>query len=492
MYEPEKLGLPADAKVLLFNDGAVKGRCAAACRILGEPGVNGDDYAMKIREAIYETRYKNMYHAQVYVGLDNDFMVKAHLLIPEGEENIMYSWLLNFQYITEQYFNMYAASKNIENEGDIYIFSDPTWTHPDHPLGLTFFDPDNNCAVILGMRYFGEHKKGTLTLTWGIANRHGYAACHGGQKRYNLTDGSKFVLGVFGLSGSGKSTITHAQHDGKYDIAVLHDDAFIISVDDGSSVALEPSYFDKLQDYPMDDADNKFLLTVQNVGATMDEEGKTVLVTEDIRNGNSCAVKSILWSSNRENKFPEPANAIIWLMKDPTLPPVVKVTDPILASTMGATLATKRTSAERLAPGVDPNALIVEPYANPFRTYRLENDYQVFKQLFADSGVDCYILNTGAFMDKDITKEVTLGALETIIENKGGFKSLGIDGLEFLPVEGYAPDFSDKAYVDQFIARMNDRVAFIKEKETVRGGYDKLPQEALDAMEAVAEQAAKL
>mgnify|MGYP006990193905 CR=1 FL=1 len=34
-------------------------------------------------------------------------------------------------------------------------------------------------------------------------------------------------------------------YDGKYDITVLHDDAFIISREDGSSVALEPSYFDK-------------------------------------------------------------------------------------------------------------------------------------------------------------------------------------------------------------------------------------------------------
>ncbi len=261
-----------------------------------------------------------------------------------------------------------------------------------------------------------------------------------------MSDGSKVILGVFGLSGSGKSTITHAKHDGKYDITALHDDAFIISVNDGSSVALEPSYFDKTQEYPMDNTDNKFLLTVQNVGVTEDEYGKKVLVTEDIRNGNCRAVKSILWSDNRENKFPEPANAIIWLMKDPTLPPVMKVTDSVLATTMGATLATKRTSAERLAPGVDPDALIVEPYANPFRTYPLVNDFKVFKQLFEESGVDCYILNTGAFMGKDVTKEVALGALETIVESKGGFKAIGVEGFEILPIDGYVPDFGDAEY----------------------------------------------
>ena len=61
VYEPEKIGLAKDSKVLLLNDGAVKGRCAAARRILGEPSEEAEEYAIKIRDAIYDTRYKNMY-----------------------------------------------------------------------------------------------------------------------------------------------------------------------------------------------------------------------------------------------------------------------------------------------------------------------------------------------------------------------------------------------------------------------------------------------
>ena len=100
-------------------------------------------------------------------------------------------------------------------------------------------------------------------------------------------------------------------------------------------------------------------------------------------------------------------------MKDPTIPPIVKLSGAELASVMGATLATKRSSAERLAPGVDPNALVVEPYANPFRTYPLANDYEAFKKLVAEKNVDCYIINTGEFMGKKVTKEVTLAATFT-------------------------------------------------------------------------------
>ena len=135
VFEPEKLGLDANTKVLLFNDGNVKGRCAAARRILGSEGVDQEEYATKLRQAVYNTHKRTMYHAQVYVGLDKDFIVKAHLLIPEGEENLMYSWMLNFQHLNEDFFALYNDSTKFENEGDIYIFSDPNWAHEDHPLG---------------------------------------------------------------------------------------------------------------------------------------------------------------------------------------------------------------------------------------------------------------------------------------------------------------------------------------------------------------------
>lgn len=488
VYEPEKIGLPAGANQLLFNDGTVVGRCAAARKIVGEPNCDLKVLLPVIREAVYGTRDRLMYNCETVVGLDKDFMIKAHLLIPEGFENIMYSWMLNFQYFNEEYKKMYADSRDIP-EGDIYVFSDPDWSHPDFPYGLTFFDPEHNCAAILGMRYFGEHKKGTLTLAWGSAARNGYASCHGGMKRYNLDGGKSFQVAVFGLSGSGKSTITHAKHDGKYDITVLHDDAFIINTKDKYTIALEPAYFDKTADYPIGCEDNKFILTQQNAGAIMKEDGLVYSVTEDIRNGNGRAVKSKLWSPNRVDRIDQPINAIFWLMKDPTIPPVVKLSGASLGAAMGATLATKRTSAERLAAGVDPNALVVEPYANPFRVYPLSIDYDRFKHLIED-GVDCYILNTGEFMGNKVKKEHTLGIIEAIVEGSAKFHKWGnLDDIQIMDIDGFDASFDNKEYAEQFKARMQDRIAFVKSRETEKNGIDKLPADALEALERVVKQA---
>ena len=499
----ETFGLPADAKVLLFNDGAVTGRYAAARRIKGEPGVDAGKLDKVVMDAIYETRWKTMYHAECFVGLDPEFMAKAHLLIPEGEENLLYNWMINFQYMADEYVKMYKKSKPVGdgNEPDIYIFSDPQWAPheaPDvdysclsDPLTLCYFDTNENCAAILGMKYFGEHKKGTLTMAWALANRNGYASCHGGQKEYLLKDGSKFVASVYGLSGSGKSTLTHAKHGGKYEIKVLHDDAFIINTDTCASVALEPTYFDKTADYPTGCPDNEYLLSAQNCSCTMDSEGKIQLVTEDIRNGNGRAIKSKLWSPNRVDKIDAPVNAIFWIMKDPTIPPVVKLKGAALASVMGATLATKTSTAERVAAGTDLNAIRIVPYANPFRTYPLVNDYDKFKKLVEEKNVACYIVNTGDFMGEKVKPADTLGILETIVEGKAQFTQWGpFEDIEIMntwdgQTEGFKnfnADLGDADYKAQLKSAMETRVKAVEDFATKKEGYDKLPDEALAAL----------
>lgn len=481
VYKPELLGLDKGTKVLLFNDGVVTGRYAAGRRIIGTPGIDENMYAEIIREAIYNSRYRKMYHAISFTGLSKEFMVKNHILIPEKHENLLYNWLLNFQYPSPEYEKMYQNSYQY-NEGDIYIFTDPDWKHPDYPLGVAVFDPEHNCAAILGMRYFGELKKGTLTLGWGIANRNNYVSCHGGLKKFKKEDNTTFVAAFFGLSGSGKSTLTHAKHAGKYEITVLHDDAFIISLKDLSSIALEPSYFDKTADYPSDSPDNQYLVTIQNCGATKDKNGKIVPVMEDIRNGNGRAIKSRLWSPNRVDKIEEPINAIFWLMKDPVLPPIVKIEDPTLASTLGAALTTKRTSAEKLDNNVDPNALVFEPYANPFRTYPLSDDFFKFKSLF-EKGVDCYILNTGYFLNKKVHKELTISLVEKVIENDLEWE-YWYENLKYAKIDGFTPP-NDDHYLHLLKESILKRLKFIVLKKSENGGRDKLPEEAEASLESL-------
>ena len=482
VFKPEEQGLPADAKILVTNDGKTTGRYAKARRIIGDEGIDEIELAGIARDAVYDSRNKEWISTQVVVGLDQKFTARAHLMIPKDHASIMYSWVMNFKFFDDAVKEFYNNSKDIP-EGDIYIYSDPDYVVPGHPGGLAIFDPAHNCAMILGMRYFGEHKKGTLTLAWSLANRYGYVACHGGMKRYNLKTGKSFTIGVFGLSGSGKSTLTHEKHNGRYDISILHDDAYIINTNDLSSIAMEPTYFDKMQDYPVEHPANKYLLTLQNVGVTLDENGNKVVLAEDVRNNNGRAIKSQFWTDNRVNHVDEPVNAIVWLMKDKTLPPILKIDDPILASTMGATLATRRSTAEKLDANVDPNALVIEPYANPFRTYPLVCDYESYKKLFKECGVDCYIMNTGFFLEKKIPKEVTLDLLERLVEGNLQFEPFGAyENLSYVEVPGFEPPFDVREYHHQLHQAFEFRSEYV---EKLKDGKNELPQEVLDVLKTL-------
>ncbi len=489
VYGAESIGLDSDARVLVFNNGKVVGRTADARKILAASDVDGKIYSEILLDATFNTINESMLIGRACVGMDEEFMVKANLLVPEKYSHILYSWLVNFTWFDEKTKEKYNNSKYIDNESDIYIYADPDWKHEDYPRGLSFFDTERNCAYILGLKYFGEFKKATLTLFWAMATRNGYVACHGGQKRFTLKDGKKFTLGVFGLSGSGKSTITHANHDNKYDITVLHDDSFIINLENASSLAIEKTYFDKTEDYPTDHVANKYVVVAHNVGVTKNNEGKLVIVTEDIRNDNGRCIKSEFLSKSKISKFEEPINAIVWLMRDDSLPPVLKVTKPDLASLMGATLSTRRTKAERIRENMSYSDTVVEPYANPFRTYQLHKDYDSFKYLFETKDIDCYIINTGHFLYKKITPDITLDIIEKIIEGTANFKKWNnFNGLEIFEIDGYVPNLEDSDYIAKLKASIENRIDYIEKSNSEKGRLNRLPLDTIVSLINIYEQ----
>jgi len=176
-------------------------------------------------------------------------------------------------------------------------------------------------------------------------------------------------------------------------------------------------------------------------------------------------------------------------MKDPTIPPVVKLKGSALASVMGATLATKTSTAERVAAGTDLNAIRIVPYANPFRTYPLVHDYEKFKKLVEEKNVACYIVNTGDFMGTKVKPADTLGILETIVEGRAVFEKWGsFDDIEIMydwdgKTADFKPDLNDASYKDALKNAMQTRVNAVKGFAEKKEGYDKLPDEALAAVQ---------
>jgi len=487
MYNPGQFGLPADAKVLVSNDGSVVGRTARARLLVRTFDKTKSDYIQLIlREAVYQLNKKPSLHLEGIVGLSPDFMVKAHLISPESDAKNMLDWGMNFAPFIKPWSDTYAKSRKID-EPDILAFADPEWSHPDFPHGCVIIDEMQNCIAILGLRYFGERKKGTLTLAWTMGVRHNMVACHGGIKKI----GNNRPIAVFGLSGSGKSSITNSlDHEGtlKKDekVTVIHDDAFLIDLENDVSVALEPSLFDKTDATRLDDPILKYFYSAQNIAVTSLPDGKKVkktMVNEDVRNNNGRCIKS-RDMFHHANSCERPS-MVIWLQKDTSLPPICKVKGSSLAVSMGASLSTLRAKGVENVDAKELEKLVIEPFANPFRVHPLLEDCEQFRKLFK-MGCDCYIMNTHAFglpeNLTDIPKGLSLSIVtELLRENIQWREWRTFHGLQ-VPLNGnelFGADYDKKfkpkrsvEYLNFLRDRMQDRITFLSNKRDLEKDMD--------------------
>lgn len=484
MYKPEVYGLPSDAKVLVSNDGRIVGRTAKARRLVREMGKDKDKYLAMLREAVFQFNKRPAFLLEGIVGLHSNFMVKAKLLSPRADAKNMLDWALNFTPMMEPWSDAYKQSREID-EPDILMLADPLWSHPDYPDGLIMVDEMHNCIAVLGLRYFGERKKGTLTLGWTMGVRQNMVACHGGIKKI----GGKKPIAVFGLSGSGKSSITNSHdHAGTLRedeaVTVIHDDAFLIDLENNLSVALEPNLFDKTDANKYEDPLIKYFYSAQNMAITETPDGQRKLLGQDMRNNNGRCIKPRDMFHFAD--FCERPGSVIWLQKDPSLPPITKINGNRLAVAMGASLSTMRAKGVENVDPKELSKLVIEPFANPFRVHPLLWDCQQFMELFK-MGTDCYVMNTHAFGTPesltDIPKEVSLSIVTELARESIKWKEWkSYDGL-LLPENGnelfgadfeskYEPPVEDKKYLSFLRDRMQDRITFLSKKRDVDQDMD--------------------
>ena len=249
MYNPSQFGLPADAKVLVSNDGSVVGRTARArlleVRNFDKEREEREDTAYPPRGRLPAQQAPQPApggHRRHVAGLYGQGAPDKPGVGREEHARLGHQLRAVHEAVERHTRKVQGDKKRAGHSG----LRRPDWTHPEYPNGCIIIDEMTNCIAILGLRYFGERKKGTLTLAWTMGVRHNMVACHGGIKKI----GNNRPIAVFGLSGSGKSSITNwLTHQGTLNkdekVTVIHDDAFLIDLESDVTVALEPSLFDK-------------------------------------------------------------------------------------------------------------------------------------------------------------------------------------------------------------------------------------------------------
>lgn len=405
----KEFNLPDDAMVLNHNHGRVVGRNASLRQFYNRTqGSAKKEIEDLVIEAAYQMGSRELITAESCLGLDGDLMIKARMITSKQNAINLYNWSLNFLPMN-LIIKEYAESAKLDIQ-DILVVSFPEWkddlNREKYSHGSVVVDYEHNTIFILGLRYFGEHKKGTLTLAWSSGMRINRVACHGGIKEADFTscpgddsEHGKQVIAFFGLSGSGKSSHTNS-HDNSgslpdgVKVTIAHDDAFQIDLENKKCTVWEPTLFDKTDQRPYNHSDWNKVISTQNQLLIKDEKGLVFNAGMDARNKNGRAIfsRSLLGSYSNSIGFP---GSINWLMKDSTLPPVIKLINPELAIAFGTTLMTKRTAAEDV-PEEEMNKLVFEPFANPFRVYELYKDCEGFMKLHK-AGAAFHSFNSGGF-----------------------------------------------------------------------------------------------
>ncbi len=464
---PAAFGLRPGSRQLHWNHRNPVGRTAAARRFWHDADAGGrKELATITREAALALQAKGSIAATAYAGLDEEFCVGLRFVGNRDYPVAALSFLLNFQsFVSQRERRFYAESRPVAVP-DLLMVYDPEWRRPDHDQGLVVIDREAKTIFVLGLPYFGEIKKGFLTLIWhtAIAERvpgteiRRFLPIHG-----SICEINGKTVAIIALSGSGKSSLsTRAE-------SIAHDDAFVVSMVTGKVIVLEPTFFNKTDGDEMGDATTQRGLIFYNMGVVEGAAGLDVVPGDRlVANGRVIQERP----ANAVDGYRR-VDVVSLVMKDDTLPPVSLINDPALFVAFGASLMTKRTLAEALQSVEEQYALVIEPFAQPFRSWRFNTEcrmFQLFLELFQPLTV---ILNSGDFMGRDIPlalsrdhilPALTSGRLEfapwrimprrmVSLPRKGSF-SVEYDNV-------FRPRTSDHEYVARFVSRMQSRIDYL-------------------------------
>jgi phosphoenolpyruvate carboxykinase (ATP) len=369
-------------------------------------------------------------------------------------------------YVTRRYARiaqMFAMNFSVELDrdyADIVTVVVPEW-HQRKIIVL----PRQRVTYILGSDYYGETKMATLRMAMHLGRETMNAlGLHAGSKiiRVNTPRGleEKGVL-VFGLSGTGKTTITTADHglEEPEGVEVLQDDINIL-LPNGGALGSEANFYIKTDNVTKQPAllsaarDRRALIE----NCWVDEDGEIDFDNHAITtNGRAVVPRDAIPNTSTRIDL-DRVDCLLFNMRRYDIPPIGRLTSAEQAaacfmlgeSTITSAEDPSRVGQAKRVVGFDP-FIIDNPHINGNRLLRILRD---------NPGIRCYVLNTGRIGGKDganITGEVTCSAIREAMREKLEWRYDDILGYEIpkeLSVQGSAEFDPYRWYSREEYARM--------------------------------------
>lgn len=419
--------------VLLFH---TKERARSPHATIGNINVLNDNIKNKVIKEIEKVRNyvknKKLIIVDRCVGISKKFSLKVKATVSASYPHLSLMFSLNYFQAPE------------DKDPEIITIDIPEW-----PKKAIIVDPEENVTFILGTDYYGELKMSALRLAMNYARENlGYLGVHAGSKLYRLNINGeleeKGIL-VFGLSGTGKSTVIMSNH------GLVHPEGIVVRQDD--IVILTPDSYaagTEMNLYPKTDSVNS-IPSLRRAVTSKDSILENVAVMEDgsvdfddvtfCANGRAIAIRELIEGADSKVDVPK-VDALFFLMRRVDFPTLGMLTSPeqIVAyfmlgeSVRTAAEAGKVGEAVRV-PGFDP--FIVEP--------KWKNGKRLYEILIKNPHIKGFVVNTGYVGNKKVTPTVTLSLILKAIkgeiewkfdEDSGFYVPERVDGID---IRSYDP-----------------------------------------------------
>ncbi len=349
----------------------------------GIPLAKEKEIASKVHEYL---KTREVIRLDRRMGKHQCFSLNCRLYVTKEFARLPYMW-----------HNMLFEPDPAKAEPDLVSIHVPEW-----PERLIFVHPEAGITYILGTDYFGEDKKSFLRMALYYWKKRGGIGFHAGSKvlRVRTAEGILKDVGfiMFGLSGTGKTTLTIHDHglQGEERVIIRQDDMVMMN-DKGYCCGTENGFYIKTEGLDhsqrvLYDAATSPNAVLENVKVLDDG---TVLFdnTELTSNGRGVILRNEVAGTDDRIDLDKADKIIFITRRDDIIPPVAKLNAEQAAAyfMLGESIETSAGDPTRAGESKR------EVGTNPFMIGRESDEgNRLLHILRKNPDIECYLLNTGS------------------------------------------------------------------------------------------------